>query len=66
MDLAYTADGKKLVSAGADKSIRVFHVNKEDLVQIICSRIRRNLTDEEWETYIGNDITYQKSCATIQ
>jgi len=28
----------------------------------ICSNISRNLTPEEWEAYVGEDIPYEKTC----
>jgi hypothetical protein len=28
----------------------------------VCSNISRNLTPEEWEAYVGNDIPYEKTC----
>jgi hypothetical protein len=27
-----------------------------------CSYVSRNFTPEEWLTYVGNDIAYEKTC----
>lgn len=32
----------------------------------VCSRIKRNLTQEEWNTYVGNKIPYEKIIDTVK
>lgn len=60
--LAFTPDHQKIISCGADKTIRIFQVDPAVLSDRICPRVKRNLTDIEWNKYIGEDIPYQKTC----
>jgi hypothetical protein len=33
------------------------------LTEGVCNKLTRNLTPEEWKTYVGSDIEYEKSCS---
>lgn len=37
----------------------------EDLLQQACTRLRRNLTAEEWREYLGDAEPYQKTCPAL-
>ena len=60
--IAFSADQQKIVSCGADKTIRIFGINTVKLSGKICSIVKRNLSDIEWNKYIGEDIPYHKTC----
>jgi WD40 repeat protein/energy-coupling factor transporter ATP-binding protein EcfA2 len=60
MGLCFTADSNRLISCGADKSVRVWDINTEQLYTKVRKTITRNFTPDEWDTYIGKDIEYQK------
>lgn len=59
VSIALTPDGRLWV-ASADNNIRVFRINAEDLQADLLHLITRNFTTDEWNTYIGNDVTYHK------
>ncbi|MCX6280526.1 MAG: hypothetical protein NTU51_01015 [Bacteroidetes bacterium] len=59
--LVYTAHGGKLVSCSADKTIRLFSCNCEQMASALIRKPRRNLTADEWNKYAGSDIPYQKT-----
>lgn len=61
MDLCFTADSNKLISCGADKSVRIWDINTDQLYAKVLSMVKRNFTTDEWNTYIGKDIDYQKT-----
>ena len=60
-DVIFTKDGSKLLSCSADKTIRIFTAGCSLLAASADRNIRRNLSREEWEQYIGQDIPYQKT-----
>jgi WD40 repeat protein len=60
--ITFTPDQQKIISCGADKTLRVFQINPEVLSGRICGFVKRNLTESEWNKYIGNDIPYHKTC----
>jgi len=58
-DIAYTSDGNHLISAGNDKTIRIWGINSELLARKV--KLNRNLTKDEWNKYIGEAIPYQET-----
>jgi energy-coupling factor transporter ATP-binding protein EcfA2 len=70
MSVAFSPDGRYLVSAGDmanNQSIpNVFYwpTHASYMADQMCGKIGRNLTQREWETYVGYDIDYQKTCPT--
>ena len=66
MDIAFSSDGNYLVSSGNDKTIRLFEINSDILESKICSKVNRNLTKNEWITFVGKDISYHELCPQIK
>lgn len=46
----------------ADRSIRVWELSSEKIVEKLCPLIKRNLSNAEWLQYVGEGIEYQKTC----
>ncbi len=61
-DLSFTPDDNKIVSGSADRTVRIWTTKSSILADIICTKVSRNLTPEEWDKYIGSDIKYEKTC----
>ena len=59
---AFTRDGKYLVSLDGDNTIVAWLYRPEDLIADACSRVTRNLTETEWEQYIGEAFPYRAIC----
>lgn len=66
LDLQFTNDGKNLLAAGADKSVRVWDVNSASLYDKVLQKMTRDLTEEEWDKYIGKDIPYEKLSRSVK
>ncbi len=62
--IAFTPDDSRLVSASQDKSVRVWAWQAADLVADACSRLERNLTREEWKSYLGQE-DYRATCPSL-
>lgn len=62
MTATFSPDGDKVLTGSADKFIRVFSTEPDALADRICELVNRNLTEEEWKEYIGENIPYQKTC----
>ncbi len=62
MEALFTPDGNSLISASNDKTIRVSEINSDLLASRICLKVNRNLTKNEWTTFVGKDILYQELC----
>ncbi|WP_031528065.1 WD40 repeat domain-containing protein [Dyadobacter crusticola] len=66
MDIRFTGDGNKLLATGADKTVRVWDINSADLFAEVSKKVKRDLTEEEWDQYIGKDIPYEKLSRNIR
>lgn len=45
--------------------VSVWWYRSEDLINNACSYVTRNLSNEEWEQYIGNALPYQEICPNL-
>ena len=63
--VVYSPDGEKVAVGGQDKSIRMMSSNASIMVDQICPNLNRNLSEEEWTKYIGNDIDQQQTCPNL-
>lgn len=61
--VAFSADGAALLSGGADRTIRTWPTRARPILEAICSRVPRDLTQDEWAAYLPADIAWQPTCA---
>ena len=60
---AFSPDGKYLATA-SNELARLWLWRSEDLQKEACQRLGRNLTYEEWQSYMGNK-DYSKTCEAL-
>ncbi|MGK7893988.1 MAG: hypothetical protein AB4372_10280 [Xenococcus sp. (in: cyanobacteria)] len=63
--VAFYPDGKKLVSGSYDNTIREWIVDTEILSDMVCNQVLCNLTQEEWDWFMGKDIPYERTCPNL-
>ena len=51
MSAVYSPDGKRIATAGRDGIVQIYTTDINELLQIAESRVTRQLTAEEEETY---------------
>jgi WD40 repeat protein len=65
--IGFSPDGQLIVSGTYGEKERVNLVGRPThvdlLAQDICSSLTRNLTQDEWSTYVGKDVAYEKTCS---
>ncbi len=65
MALELTPDGSMIISGGEGNNYNIAGrpVFADTFAADGCSYVTRNFTPDEWLTYVGNDIEYEKTCA---
>jgi DNA-binding beta-propeller fold protein YncE len=62
--VVFSPDGKILASVSDDRSIILWNVDDQSWARSACTVVTRNLTLDEWSTYMGDE-PYQKTCPNL-
>ena len=60
--VAFSPDGRTLVTGSADHSVRLWELNVDQAIQRICITIRNTLTPTKRDQYISKDLPYHPPC----
>jgi len=60
--LAFSPDNSQIMAGTQDKIIKAFPTEIIAMSDKICGKINRNMSIDEWSTYVGNDLPYAKTC----
>jgi hypothetical protein len=65
MVIEFSPDGQLIISGTYEGIDNVVGRPTEviTLAQDICSVLTRNFYADEWSTYVGKDVTYEKTCS---
>ena len=63
--IAFSPDGPWLAAGDGGGAVRLWPLDISVLRQIACDRAIRNLSQTEWETYLGLDVPYHPTCSNL-
>lgn len=62
----FDSSGNKLLSGSRQETrLRAWTMDTNELASMICNEVTRNMTREEWNQYVGEDIPYMESCPQL-
>ena len=60
--VAFSPDSKQLLGGTQETEVRSWPTSVSAMTNIICGNVDRNLTKDEWETYVAVDLPYEETC----
>lgn len=64
-DISFTKGSEYLIASCNDGEIRYWPTNPSMLAVKVCPKLKRDMTPEEWEIYVGNNIGYESTCKSL-
>jgi WD40 repeat protein len=61
-DIEFTKNSDYLIAACSESEIRVWPTDPALLAKGICPKLTRNMSQDEWLKYVGQDTEYEKTC----
>ena len=63
--LAFSPDNKQLAAGSLDNLVSLSTVEPAQWAKVICTRVNRNLTEAEWQQFVGKQAPYTKACPEL-
>jgi WD40 repeat protein len=64
-DITFTKGSNFLLAACNSGEVRVWPTDTKYLAERVCPGLKRNLTPEEWTTWVSKDLPYETTCASL-
>ena len=64
-DVAFSNDDEYLVVGTNNGKVKKWPVHADQMADEICEHIKRNMTLDEWERYVGNNIEFRNTCVSL-
>jgi hypothetical protein len=64
-DIAFTKDSNYLIASCNSGEIRVWPTDPKVLAELVCPKLTRNMTREEWSLYVEKDKDPEITCKSL-
>lgn len=64
-DIAFDPSSNYLIASCSESEVRVWPTDPSLLAEKICPMLHRNMTQDEWKRYVGDDIDYENTCIRV-
>ena len=64
-DVAFSNDDKYLILGSQSNKIKKWVINAEYMADELCKHIKRNMSMEEWDRYVGSNIEFRNTCISL-
>jgi len=60
--IAFSPNSDQILAGTKETVVRAWPTNIEVMADKICSKLDRNMTKDEWDTYVGEEVPYERTC----
>lgn len=60
--IAFSPNSEQILAGTKEDVIRAWPTNIEVMADKICNKIDRNMTEDEWDTFVGEEVPYEETC----
>jgi ABC-type oligopeptide transport system ATPase subunit len=64
-DIGFTSDSNYLIASCNNGEVRIWPTDTRILAEQVCPKMERNMTQEEWDSYVGKDVDYESTCRSL-
>jgi WD40 repeat protein len=64
-DVEFTKNSKYLIASCNNGEIRIWPTDPKMLAESVCPKMERNMSQDEWDSYVGQDIDYESTCQSL-
>ena len=64
-DVVFTKDSNYLIASCNNGEVRIWPTDPRSLAELVCPKMQRNMTKDEWDSYVGKDIGYESTCQSL-
>jgi energy-coupling factor transporter ATP-binding protein EcfA2 len=64
--ISFSPDNQSLIAGCRDNLVRIWPTNTTAMANQICPKLTRNMTQEEWNRFVGEDIRFEETCKGLK
>jgi WD40 repeat protein len=63
--IAFTPDDEQILAGTQEQIIRSWPTKVETMSDKLCGKLSRNMTKDEWDIFVSEDLTYESTCENL-